>query len=123
MGYTLQTNSLRLRKFTTSDSKFILQLLNSPGWLEFIGDKNINTVLDAITYIENVLLKSYIENGYGLSMVELKETGTPLGMCGIINRDSLEYPDIGFAYLPEFAGFGYAYEICFNREKLLLYSN
>lgn len=106
----LETERLRLRKFTLNDTKFIIELLNSPGWIEFIGDRNIKTEEQAITYLQNGPMKSYVQNGYGLSMVETKE-GIPIGMCGIINRDTLEHPDIGFAFLEEFTGQGYAYEI------------
>ena len=106
----LETKRLRLRKFTLGDTKFIIQLLNSPGWIEFIGDRNIKTEEQAIAYLQNGPMKSYVQNGYGLSMVETKE-GIPIGMCGIINRDTLEHPDIGFAFLEEFTGKGYAYEI------------
>lgn len=106
----LETKRLRLRKFTLNDTKFIIELLNSPGWIEFIGDRNIKTEEQAITYLQNGPMKSYVQNGYGLSMVETKE-GIPIGMCGIINRDTLEHPDIGFAFLEEFTGKGYAYEI------------
>ena len=106
----LETERLRLRKFTLGDTKFIIELLNSPGWIEFIGDRNIKTEKEAIAYLQNGPMKSYVQNGYGLSMVETKE-GIPIGMCGIINRDTLEHPDIGFAFLEEFTGQGYAYEI------------
>lgn len=106
----LETERLRLRKFTLGDTKFIIELLNSPGWIEFIGDRNIKTEEQATAYLQNGPMKSYVQNGYGLSMVETKE-GIPIGMCGIINRDTLEHPDIGFAFLEEFTGQGYAYEI------------
>lgn len=106
----LETERLRLRKFTLGDTKFIIELLNSPGWIEFIGDRNLKTEEQAIAYLQNGPMKSYVQNGYGLSMVETKE-GQPIGMCGIINRDTLEHPDIGFAFLEEFTGKGYAYEI------------
>ena len=110
MNSTLQTDRLILRQFELSDSKFIIELVNSPGWIEFIGDRNIKTEEAAVHYRQNGPIKSYKENGFGLSMVEKKD-GTPIGMCGILKRDSLDNPDIGFAFLPEFMGLGYAFEI------------
>ena len=105
----IQTNRLNLRELTLGDARFIIQLVNSPGWLQFIGDRNIRTEEQAIAYLENGPLKSYRENGFGLWLVELK-TGEPIGMCGILKRETLEHPDIGFAFMPEFCGKGYAYE-------------
>lgn len=106
----LETQRLRLREFTLDDTKFIIELLNSPGWIEFIGDRNVKTEEQAIQYLQNGPLKSYVQNGYGLSMVETKD-GQPIGMCGILKRETLENPDIGFAFLKQFTGKGYAYEI------------
>jgi RimJ/RimL family protein N-acetyltransferase len=111
MNYILETERLRLREFALNDTKFIIELLNSPGWLQFIGDKNVKTEEQATTYLRNGPLKSYIQNGFGLSLVEKKDDNQAIGMCGIIRRDSLEHPDIGFAFLPEHSGKGYAFEI------------
>ena len=108
--YIFETERLRLRKFTIDDTKFIIELLNSPGWIEFIGDRNVKTEDQATAYLENGPMKSYAQNGFGLSMVETK-AGQPIGMCGLIKRDTLDNPDIGFAFLEEFTGNGYAYEI------------
>jgi RimJ/RimL family protein N-acetyltransferase len=108
--FVLETERLRLRHFTLHDTKFIIELLNSPGWIEFIGDRNVKTEEQAIQYLQNGPMKSYHENGYGLSLVETKD-GQPIGMCGIIRRANLEYPDIGFAFLKEFTTKGYAFEI------------
>jgi RimJ/RimL family protein N-acetyltransferase len=111
MNYILETNRLSLKEFTREDAFFIIELLNSPGWLQFIGDRNVKTNEQAIAYLENGPLKSYSDNKFGLWMVELKETKTAIGMCGLIKRDSLENPDIGFAFLPSYVGKGYAFEI------------
>ncbi|MFT3910362.1 MAG: GNAT family N-acetyltransferase [Ferruginibacter sp.] len=110
MKYILETERLTLRKFTLHDTKFIIELLNSPGWIEYIGDRDIKTTEAAKIYLQNGPLKSYELNGFGLSMVEMKD-GTPIGMCGILKRDNLENPDIGFAFLPQFMGQGFAFEI------------
>jgi RimJ/RimL family protein N-acetyltransferase len=103
-----------------SDADFIINLVNSPGWLKFIGDRNIHNTDQAINYLENGPLKSYKENEYGLCIVETKEAQISIGLCGLIKRDYLNYPDIGFAYLPEFMGLGYAYEMA---KAIVEYSN
>ncbi len=125
MENILETERLILRQFTTDDSKFIVQLLNSPGWIEFIGDRNIKTEERAKEYLQKGPLKSYEVNRFGLSLVEMKNDRTPIGMCGILKRDNLENPDIGFAFLPEFTGKGFAFEIAnatmvYAKDKLKL---
>lgn len=111
MDYIFETARLGLRKFALSDSKFIIELLNSPGWLQFIGDRNVRTEEQAVIYLNNGPINSYRENGFGLSMVEIKENKAAIGMCGILKRESLENPDIGFAFLSQYMGKGYAFEI------------
>jgi RimJ/RimL family protein N-acetyltransferase len=111
MNYILETERLKLREFVLADAAFIIELLNSPGWLKFIGNKNVITKEQAINYLEIGPLKSYALNGFGLALVEKKAGQKPIGMCGIIKRDNLDNPDIGFAFLPEFSGNGYAFEI------------
>jgi RimJ/RimL family protein N-acetyltransferase len=111
MKYILETERLRLRQFELADTEFIIELVNTPGWLKFIGDRNVKTTEDAVRYLQNGPMKSYQENGFGLWSVVLKENKRPIGMCGILKRDSLENPDIGFALLPEFIGKGYAFEM------------
>lgn len=108
--YILETERLRLRELTLTDAPFIVELVNSPGWLKYIGDRNIKTIDQAKTYLENGPIKSYHDNGFGLWLVETKGTNTPLGMCGILKRETLEYPDLGFALLPEYIGKGYGFE-------------
>jgi RimJ/RimL family protein N-acetyltransferase len=107
----LETDRLILREFTLDDTRFIIELLNTPGWLKFIGDRNVKTEKQAIAYLQDGPLKSYKENGFGLAAVELKTEKTPIGMCGILKRNNLDNPDIGFAFLPQFIGKGYAFEI------------
>ena len=123
MEFILETKRLVLREFTTDDTKFIVELLNSPGWLKYIGDRNVKSEEHAVNYLMNGPMKSYEMNGFGLSLVELKSDKTPIGMCGLIKRENLEYPDIGFAFLPEYTGKGYAFEIAnatmiFAKEEL-----
>ena len=93
-----------------ADAPFILALLNEPSFLRFIGDKKVRTVQDAEQYILNGPVASYNRNGFGLCLVELKETHTPIGMCGLLKRDELPHADIGFAFIPDFWNQGFAYE-------------
>jgi len=109
--HILETERLSLREFNTNDADFILILLNNPTWLLYIGDRNVKTVDDARHYLINGPIKSYHTNGFGLSLVSLKDSSIPIGMCGLIRRNGLEDVDIGFALLPQYAGKGYAYEI------------
>jgi RimJ/RimL family protein N-acetyltransferase len=111
MKRILETERLVLREFTLDDTSFIIELLNSPGWIKYIGDRNIKTKENALAYLQNGPLKSYQDNGFGLSMVEIKDDRTAIGMCGIIKRDTLNNPDIGFAFLPAYNGRGYALEM------------
>lgn len=111
MTYILETERLRLREFSIDDADFVLQLLNTPGWLEFIGDRNVKTKSQAIEYLKNGPMKSYEQYNYGLSMIERKHDGRVVGACGLLKRENLDGPDIGYALLPEFGGYGYAYEI------------
>jgi len=106
----LQTDRLLISKLSLANAAFIFELTNSEGWLQYIGDRGIKTIADAENYITNSPMASYAKNGYGLYLVTLKETGNPLGICGLIKRDTLAHEDIGFAFLPQYNGQGYAYE-------------
>ncbi len=110
MNYILETEKLRLRELTMNDTTFIIELVNSVGWLKFIGDRNIKTDEQAKVYLENGPMKSYKENGFGLWLVETKDTKKSIGMCGLLRRDYLDHPDIGFAFLPEFIRMGLGFE-------------
>jgi len=107
----LETERLVLQEFSIDDAEFILSLLNTPGWLKYIGDKNVRSVEYAVDYLEEGPIKSYKENGFGLWLTLLKNNNTPIGMCGLIKRESLDNIDIGFALLPEYSKLGYGYEI------------
>lgn len=106
----LTTVRLQLREYTVEDAPFIYRLMNSEGWLEFIGDRQIKSVADAKAYIINHYLKSYALHGFGAYIVESKASGRPIGSCGLYKRDNLKHPDIGFAFLPEYFNKGYAFE-------------
>ncbi|GAB6615575.1 MULTISPECIES: GNAT family N-acetyltransferase [Bacillus] len=106
----LETERLVLRWFDIKDAPFILELVNDPAWIQFIGDKRIKNLDDAKKYILNGPVDMYNKMGFGLYLVERKEDLTPLGMCGLIKRDSLEDVDIGFAFLEKFRSKGYGFE-------------
>lgn len=106
----LATARLDLRRMTIDDAEFILQLLNDPDFIRFIGDKGVKTVDDARQYIVNGPMASYERHGFGLWLVELKPSGIPLGMCGLLKRETLDDVDIGFAFLPRYRSRGYGFE-------------
>ena len=110
MPEVLQTQRLILRKLNLNDTAFIIELVNSPGWLQYIGYRNIHTTEDAIRYLEDGPLKSYEQNGFGLLLIQLKTTKAPIGMCGLLKRDALPLPDLGYALLPAYEGKGYITE-------------
>lgn len=113
----LETDRLIIREISIDDAPFIFSLVNTPGWLKFIGSRNVNTINDAEDYIKNKIINSYEKNGYGFYLVMLRTGKIPIGICGFAKRDYLDSPDLGFAFLPEYEGFGYAYEaalVCMN---------
>ncbi|MCB0709515.1 MAG: GNAT family N-acetyltransferase [Chitinophagaceae bacterium] len=101
-----QTNRLTLKKLSAADAAFIYELVNSPGWIEFIGDRNVHTVEDAITYINKI----NNNNNIIYWSVQLKDSETSIGVITFIKRDYLDHHDIGFAFLPQHAKKGYAFE-------------
>ncbi|CAI8152418.1 MAG: Uncharacterised protein [Pseudidiomarina mangrovi] len=106
----LITERLSIRPFTLNDAEFIVNLLNQPSFILNIADKQVRTVADAENYLRNGPLASYQQYGFGLCRVALKQSDTPIGMCGLLKRPELPYADIGYALLPEFCGHGYAFE-------------
>lgn len=106
----LATERLVLRWLVEEDAGFILELMNDPDWLRFIGDRGVRTVEDARDYIATRLAAMYPRLGFGLYAVEPREGGAPIGICGLVKRDWLEDVDVGFAFLPRFRGMGYARE-------------
>lgn len=106
----LETERLRLRRITSDDAEFILELLNQPSFLRYIGDKGVRNIEDALRYIQTGPQASYGQFGFGLYLVELKESGIPIGMCGLLKRETLPDVDIGFAFLPDYWFKGYAFE-------------
>jgi ribosomal-protein-alanine N-acetyltransferase len=106
----LETERQILRWLSAEDAAFILELVNDPAWLQFIGDRGVRTLEDARDYILTGPVAMYHREGFGLYLVELKQSATPIGICGLIKRVGLEDIDIGFAFLPAYCGQGYAYE-------------
>jgi len=106
----LETERLILREFNTDDARFILTLLNEPSFLRYIGDKKVRNLDDARQYILNGPRASYDRHGFGLYQVELKDSHTAAGMCGLLKRDELPDADIGFAFLPDYWNKGFAFE-------------
>ena len=105
----IETERLYLKRAKLKDSDFIFELLNSPSWLKYIGDKNITSKNKAKEYIQEILINSYDKNGFGLLLIKLKDD-TSIGLCGFLKRDYLEHADLGFALLPIYEGLGYAFE-------------
>ena len=105
-----RTARLKLRELTHADAAFIRELVNDPAWLRFIGDRNVHSDEDARGYIDKIRDGAYAKHGFGLWAVDSLESGETLGMCGLIRRDALEHPDLGFAFLERHRGKGYALE-------------
>lgn len=106
----LETKRLILRRLCADDAEFILELLNQPSFLRYIGDKGVRNTEDAIRYIQTGPVASYDRFGFGLYLVELKESDVSIGMCGLLKRETLPDVDIGFAFLPGYWSQGYAFE-------------
>ena len=106
----LETERLVLRRLALDDAAFLLELLNEPAFLKNIGDRGARTLTDARRYIARGPVASYRKFGFGLYLVELKDSGAPIGICGLLKRDWLNDVDIGFAFLRRYWSQGYARE-------------
>ena len=106
----IETERLVLRKLSANDAEFILELVNEPSFIKNIGDKGVRTLAGAEQYILDGPMASYERFGFGLYRVELKDSGVPIGICGLLKRDTLPDVDVGFAFLPKFWSRGYAVE-------------
>ena len=120
-----ETSRLFISKITLKDSKFLLELVNTPHWLKYIGDRQIKTVNDAKTYLQNVTLKSYTDFGFGFYKLQIKDTNKTIGICGLVKRKQLDDVEIGFALLPEYESKGFGFEaslaiLDLAKEKFLL---
>jgi RimJ/RimL family protein N-acetyltransferase len=106
----LETDRLILSKLSLEDAEFMFELVNEPSFIRYIGDKGVRNLDDARAYIVDGPVASYERNGFGLYKVELKASGAPIGICGLLKRDTLPDADIGFAFLPAHWSQGYAFE-------------
>lgn len=106
----IETSRIYLVEITSADSDFMFRLLNSPKWLQFIGNRNIQTIEDATHYIEHIIRPSYEKYGFGYYKICLNKSDAAVGICGLIKRDFLDDIDIGYALLPEYEQHGFAFE-------------
>ncbi|MFN8714508.1 MAG: GNAT family N-acetyltransferase [Bacteroidota bacterium] len=114
----LKTERLQLRLLTEADAPFMHRLMNCEGWLQYIGNRNIYTIDDALAYLRVVYIAPYAKHGFGFYAVCLEGSNEPVGTCGLIKREVLDDVDIGFAFLPEHSGKGYATEAATGVMKL-----
>ena len=106
----LETERLVLSELSLNDAPFFYELVNDPAWIEFIGDRDVKTLSDAENYLSTKIIPSYKINGFGFYLVSSKNKNESIGISGLIDREGLENIDVGYAFLPEFRGKGYAYE-------------
>jgi ribosomal-protein-alanine N-acetyltransferase len=113
----IQTPRVSLRELDFGDAEFILELLNEAGFIRYIGDKGVRTLADARDYILQGPMDSYARHGFGLYATCLRRAalngepaGTPIGICGLVKREGLTDPDVGFAFLSRYWSKGYAVE-------------
>ena len=105
-----ETERLIIRQFKKTDAPFYVNLVNTPSWLKYIGERNIHNQGDAEEYLQNTIMKAYDKLGFGFYLVKEKSIDKAIGTCGLIKRDELEFVDIGFAFLPEYESNGYGFE-------------
>lgn len=110
MAVLIATERLLLSEIQADKTQFVFDLFNDPDCIRFIGDRGIKNLEDAQNYMEDKLINSYRQHGYGLFQVSLKGDEQPLGICGLVKRDTTNPPDIGFAFLPAFRSQGYCTE-------------
>ena len=110
MSEILRTGRLRLRLVDEDDAAFYLALVNDPAFIEHIGERHIRTVDAARAGLRDGPIAMQARHGHSLYLVELLDDGAPIGLCGLVKRDGLADVDIGYAFLPEHRGRGYAFE-------------
>ncbi|WP_138433489.1 GNAT family N-acetyltransferase [Winogradskyella algicola] len=110
MKNSFETQRLLVRPITAEDAPFILELMNTPKWVKFIGDRNVKSIEAAEAYITEKALPQIATHGYGNNVIIRKSDNVKLGTCGVYHREGIEIPDIGFAFLPSNEGKGYAFE-------------
>jgi len=110
MAFTLETERLQLREFTLNDAAYMLRQLNEPSFIKNIADRGVRTLQQAEAYLQNGAMASYQNSGFGFWAVIEKSSGQIIGMCGLVKRDNLPHPDLGYSFLPEYFGQGFAFE-------------
>ena len=115
----LETQRLFIRKASLQDAPFFLKLLNEESYIKNIRDSLVRSLEASEKFIQDFYLKSYETNGFGLYVLECKKAGTPLGVCGLVKRPELDFPDLGFALLSTEVGKGYIQE---SSQMILKYS-
>ena len=111
-GPLLTTSRTQIDFITLDDADFFVELMNSPGWLAYIGDRHIDDAGSAEQAIRESYLRAYDNMGYGYYVIRDLAHSDPLGICGFLKRDALQHVDFGFAMLPQVQGQGLAYEAC-----------
>ncbi len=106
----LETDRLVLREVAAADAPFVLELLNTSGFIANIGDRGVRTEAEARDYIETRIIGSYREHGFGMWLVVQKSGEVAVGLAGLVRREGLDVPDVGYAFLPKAWGLGYAQE-------------
>lgn len=106
----LETERLTLTLLTIADAAFMLELMNEPAFIEYVADRALRTEADAARYLSEKILPNYERYGFGFYRVTLKESQCAIGICGLVKRETLDDPDIGFSILQRFCRQGYAYE-------------
>ncbi len=110
MAFTLKTERLQLREFSAADAPYMLRQLNEPSFIENIADRGVRTLQQAEAYLQNGAMASYQSTGFGFWAVIERTSGHIIGMCGLVKRDNLPHTDLGYSFLPEYFGHGYAFE-------------
>ena len=108
--WNCETERLLIEPLQVSDAAFVLELMNTPDWLRYIGDRNVRNLEEAVTYLKNGPLDVYREFNFGILRVSQKESNEPIGICGFLKRPFLDAPDLGFGFLPRYFGKGYGTE-------------
>ena len=107
---SFETERLLLKPMSKEDASFLLELLNSPKWIKYIGDRNVNTIKEAETYIKHKMTPQLKKLGFSSYTVIRKTDNAKVGSCGLYDREGLEGIDLGFAFLPLYEKMGYAFE-------------
>ena len=99
-------------RISEEDAPFFVELVNTPGWLRFIGARQVSDVDDALKYLRNGFLRSYRDHGFSYYLVRRELDQKAMGVCGFLKKPELQNPDFGFAFLPQHVNQGYAHEAC-----------